>query len=177
MKYEIIYGDPPWPNTHTRGTRGADKKFPLMSISDICQVGIKEHTAKNAILFLWTPAIFLAESLQVIESWGFKYKTMGFVWIKTTKAGKPAWGLGSFTRANAEFCLIGVKGKPKVQSHSISQVILEPRSIFGRKPASTRTKIVELMGDLPRIELFAREKTEGWSVWGNEVKSDVDLRG
>jgi len=85
------------------------------------------------------------------------------------------FGIGSYTRSNAEVCLLGIKGKMKVISHKVSSAILSPIREHSRKPDEARERIVELFGDLPRIELFARQKFDGWDVWGNEVKSDVDI--
>jgi N6-adenosine-specific RNA methylase IME4 len=174
-KYQVIYADPPWPNTRNDGNRAACRKFPLMSIKEIYSLPISQLIDENVILFLWYPTIFPQEALDVCVAWGFKFKTMGFVWIKISKAGNPLFGLGNYTRSNAELCLIGVKGKPKVISHSVGQVIMEPRKRFAEKPSIVRNKIVDLVGDLPRLELFARQKTEGWDTWGNEVENDVEL--
>lgn len=84
--------------------------------------------------------------------------------------------MGYYTRSNSELCLLGIKGKPLDRlSHSISQILVAPVEKHSKKPAIVRDKIVQLFGDLPRIELFARQKTEGWDVWGNEVESDIVL--
>ena len=112
----------------------------------------------------------LQEALKVIESWGFKYKTIGFQWIKQNKSGKGFFfGLGRWTRGNSECCLIAVKGKPKRISNSVSQLVFSPLQEHSKKPDIVREKIVELIGDKPRIELFARQSVEGWDCWGNEV--------
>ena len=97
-------------------------------------------------------------------------------WIKTNKNnGKPFFGIGYYTKSNCEVCLIAVKGKPIKVSNSVSSVIISPRQEHSKKPDQIRDKIVELCGDVPRIELFARKKAEGWDVWGNEVESDINL--
>lgn len=98
------------------------------------------------------------------------YKTVAFNWVKQNKTGAGLfWGLGNWTRSNSEICLLAVKGKPKRMSASVHSVILSPVQQHSRKPAETRDRIVELMGDLPRIELFAREAAPGWDAWGNEA--------
>ena len=113
----------------------------------------------------------LKEGLEVIESWGFKYKTIGFQWIKKNKSGNGFFfGLGRWTRGNSECCLIGVKGKPHRISNSVSQLIISSLQEHSKKPAEVREKIIELCGDVPRIELFARQKVNGWDCWGNEVE-------
>ncbi|WP_289394695.1 MT-A70 family methyltransferase [Mannheimia haemolytica] len=113
----------------------------------------------------------LPEGLKLIEAWGFNYKTIGFQWVKTNKKNKNSFffGLGRWTRGNTECCLIATKGKPSRVSNKVSQLIIEPIQHHSKKPDIVREKIVELMGDLPRIELFARNKTQGWDVWGDEV--------
>ena len=118
----------------------------------------------------------LKEALRVIESWGFKYKTIAFQWVKLNKKnGKPFYGLGRWTRGNTECCLLAVKGKPQRISKKVAQLIFSPISRHSEKPQEARDKIVELMGDLPRVELFSRKKIEGWDSWGNEVENDIVL--
>lgn len=181
-KYQIIYADPAWPyrdkrNKHKRICGGALSHYQTMRIKDICNLPVKEITNKDCILFLWVTFPNLQEGLNVIGAWGFVYKTLGFSWVKTNKKnGKPFFGIGYYTKSNCEVCLIGVKGKPKIKSNYVSSVIIEPKGKHSKKPDRVRNKIVELMGDLPRIELFARIPKEiiedpalrGWDFWGNE---------
>jgi N6-adenosine-specific RNA methylase IME4 len=122
------------------------------------------------MLFLWATFPKLQEALDVIKAWGFKYKTLGFSWIKTNpKSGTPFFGIGYYTKSNCEVCLIAVKGKPLRVSNSVSSVLIEPRGRHSKKPDITRDKIIQLCGDVPRIELFARDTHDGWDCWGNEV--------
>ena len=101
---------------------------------------------------------------------GFTYKTCGFSWIKKNKkADSLFWGLGYWTRANNEICLLGTKGKPKRVSKGVHQVVIDKISSHSKKPDIVRDRIVELCGDVPRIELFARQRYEGWDSWGNEI--------
>lgn len=147
-----------------------------MNIKDICNLPVEKIASKDCILFMWMTFPTLQESLKVIESWGFKYKTVAFVWIKQNKKAPTLfWGLGFWTRANAEICILATKGNPKRISAKVHQVIISPVEEHSKKPDETRKRIVELVGDLPRIELFARSKTKGWDVWGNEVDSDIDF--
>ena len=119
---------------------------------------------------MWSTYPQLKEALSVIEAWGFKYKTIGFQWIKQNKSGNGLFfGLGRWTRGNSECCLIATKGKPKRVNNSVFQLIISPLQKHSKKPDEARRKIVDLMGDLSRIELFAREQTDGWDCWGNEV--------
>ena len=159
-----------------------------MDINDICHLPIKEIADDNCILFIWGTWPKLLETIKVIESWGFKYRTSAFVWAKTNKsenveqgsffpidAFSDFFGMGYYKRANTEYCLLATKGKPKPICSSVKQLIFSPLRQHSRKPEETKNRIVELMGDLPRIELFAREKTEGWDVWGNQIESSLEF--
>ena len=180
-KYNIIYADPPWSyrdkrDKHPRLCGGASAHYNTMTIEEIKNLPVNKLADDNCMLFLWLTFPNLQEGLDVIKAWGFTYKTLGFSWIKTNKKnGKPFFGIGYYTKSNCEVCLIGVKGKPIVVSNKVSSVIISPREEHSKKPDIVRDKIVELCGDLPRIELFARQKAEGWDVWGNEVESDINL--
>ena len=185
-KYQIIYADPPWfynkRNLFNKdGKRnnfawGATNHYPVMKTEDICNLPVKEIADYNCVLFLWATFPRLQDAMQVIEAWGFKYITVAFVWVKTTKDGRIRMdGLGNYTMSNCEICLIGKKGKISRQSTGIKQIILHQKMKHSQKPIEARYRIVKLMGNVPRIELFAREKTPGWDVWGNEVESDIEL--
>lgn len=171
-KYNIIYADPPWTyrDKALSGNRGACCKYPVMSIKDLCGLPIKYIADTNCVLFLWVTMPKINECFNVIEKWGFEYKTCAFTWVKRNKK-KPTWfmGMGRWTRANAELCLLATKGKPKRVNASIHSVIDTPIEEHSKKPEVTRDRIVQLLGDLPRIELFARQKVDGWDCWGNEV--------
>ena len=105
-----------------------------------------------------------------IKAWNFKYKTVAFTWVKQNKKSDSYFkGLGYWTRANPEMCLLATKGNPKRIGKSVDQLIISKLQNHSKKPDDVRNRIVELCGDLPRIELFARQKTPGWDVWGNEV--------
>ena len=175
-KYEIIYADPPW-SYNDKGCNGnAENHYTSMALESICQLPINKIASENCILFLWATYPMLREALQVIERWGFEYKSIGFQWVKLNKkALTPFYGLGRWTRGNTEPCLIAVKGKPKRIAKNVFQLIQEPIKGHSKKPNKVRNEIVRLMGDLSRIELFAREKTDGWDVWGNEVDCDIPL--
>ena len=169
-KYDIIYADPPWRYNDRRCNGACENHYETMKIKDICDLPVKNLCSDNCVMFLWTSYPMLQEAFKLIESWGFKYKTIGFQWIKQNKSGNGYFfGLGRLTRGNSECCLIATKGKPKRINNSVSQLIVSPIQSHSKKPDETREKIVELMGDLSRIELFARQSTKGWDVWGNEV--------
>ena len=149
-----------------------------MSIEQLCALDVEKITDENCALFLWSTFPFLPEALRLIKAWGFTYKTTAFVWLKQNRKNRDwFFGLGFWTRGNAEICLLATKGKPKRKSAKVSQLIIAPIDKHSKKPDIVREKIVELMGDLPRIELFARQTTPGWEVFGNEVKSSVTLSG
>lgn len=171
-KYNIIYADPAWSykDKALAGNRGACCKYDVMTIKDIEELPIKNIAADNCILFMWVTMPKLNECFEVIKKWGFEYKTCAFTWIKQNKKSDSLfWGMGRWTRANAELCLIATKGKPKRRSAKVHSVIMSKIREHSRKPDETRDRIIELCGDMPRIELFARQTCEGWDCWGNEV--------
>lgn len=170
-KYNIIYADPPWQYRDKSLNRGgAERHYTTMDLKDIANLNIKDITDENCILFIWTTFPKLFETESVIKEWGFTYKTLGFIWIKKNKKSLTNfWGMGRWTRSNPEICLIATKGNPKRISASVHSVIESPIEKHSKKPDIVKDKIIELVGDLPRIELFARQTTDGWDVWGNEV--------
>ena len=174
-KYNIIYADPPWKynsraNHKTRFRGGAEGHYSLMTMEEIKRVPIDQLADDNCVLFLWTTFPYLEEQIKLFKHWGFKYKTLGFSWIKQNPKNKKLFfGVGYYAKSNCECCLMGIKGKMKPVSNKVSSAILSPRREHSRKPDEARERIVELFGDLPRIELFARQQFEGWDCWGNEV--------
>lgn len=125
---------------------------------------------------MWVTMPKLNECFEVIKAWGFEYKTVAFTWIKLNKnKPTPFMGMGRWTRANAEICLLATKGKPSRISAGIHSVVMTPIEAHSKKPQEVRDRILKLMGDIPRVELFAREKINGWDSWGNEIKSDIKL--
>ena len=177
-KYQIIYADPPW--SYQNGgvpQGGVDAQYKTMTLAEIKALPVADISDTPSVLFLWATFPQLKEALEVMEAWGFKYKTLGFSWLKTNKGGSPFFGIGYYAKSNQEICLLGVKGKAHslVKSNKVSSFVSTGRTKHSEKPHVFREKIVELFGDLPRIELFARQKTEGWDIWGNEVESDIEL--
>lgn len=109
-----------------------------------------------------------------MEAWGFQYRGSAFVWVKTyAKSGKLFWGMGQSIRANAEMCLFGTtkdfKTSEQIKSHKVHQIVEAPFTVHSQKPPEVRDRIVELLGDVPRIELFARRRADGWDAWGDEI--------
>lgn len=169
-KYKIIYADPPWHFNDGADKRGVECKYSTMLTEDIKNLPVQSICDDDCVLFLWSVFPMLQEGLDVIKSWGFNYKTIGFTWGKLYPNGKPFMGMGNWTRSNSEVCLLGVKGKPKRVNAGIRSLFLSVPERHSKKPNGVRQNIVKLCGDIPRIELFAREAYEGWDNWGNDEK-------
>jgi len=172
--YSIIYADPPWRynarhNHNTRFKGGAMAHYPTMPMKEILALPVESIADENCALFLWTTFPYIDKQLKVFAAWGFRYRTLGFSWIKTYKNGKPFFGVGYYAKSNCEVCLLGVRGRMKPVSNFVSSVVISEKLRHSEKPAIVRDRIVELFGDVPRIELFARERCAGWDSWGNEV--------
>lgn len=170
--FQVIYADPPWSyrNKKTGGSMisGAEAKYPTMSVDEICSLQIPAD--KNAVLFLWATVPLMPEAFQVMQAWGFKYKTM-ITWRKIMSLG-----MGFWWRGQCEHLLFGVKGNVKafrMQEPNFIQTKVEKHS---QKPQAFRELIERATPHLPnKLELFARNKFEGWHCWGNEVESSIDI--
>lgn len=171
-KYNIIYADPPWSYDLKVGQGIADEEYETMPIEEIKALPVADMADENAVLFLWVTFPMLKEGLEVIKAWGFEYKTCAFNWIKLNKDGSPFFGIGHYTKSNSELCLLAVKGKLPVKSNKISQVLFGRKDKHSKKPYGAYSRIEALYGDLPRIELFARHKRQGWHVWGKEAPKE-----
>ena len=178
-KYQIIYADPPWSyNDKMCGhSFSLDHEYKTQSKQWISKLPVYKLSDTDCCLFLWVTSPLLDEGIEVIRNWGFNYKTLAFCWSKYTKNGKLVSNLGRWTMGNVELCLLGIKGKPNSwrEDKSVKQLVQAERTKHSQKPSEVRNRIVKLLGDRPRIELFAREKTSGWDVWGDEVESDIIL--
>jgi len=179
-KYQLIYADPPWSYQNSGFDYSAAKQYQTMSTEDICSLNINNIADENCALFIWGTWPLLPDCLCVIKNWGFVYKTLGFIWLKTKENTNQISflprdilsetpGMGFWTMSNTEYCLIGTRGSLRRNKPGIRQVIYSRLREHSRKPDETRLRIVELMGNLPRIELFARQRTDGWDAWGNEI--------
>jgi site-specific DNA-methyltransferase (adenine-specific) len=176
-KYQIIYADPPWKySSDPKSKRGiwglADRQYKTLDIEDLKKIPVNKISDKDCILFLWATFPNIQQALDLIKAWGFQYKTVGFVWEKYDKSNNTVkkYGLGWYTRSNCEIVMIGRKGKFIRKSASVQQIIKSTISEHSEKPNEVRDRILQLCGDLPRIELFARTKIHGWDVWGNDEK-------
>ena len=128
-------------------------------------------------MFLWTTDFHLPYCFEIFKSWGFKYRTVVFIWVKKTENGKTCANLGAWTMKNAEICLLATKGNMfnQIKAKNVFQLVEAVRTKHSKKPNEIRVRIEKLFGDVNRLEIFAREKVEGWDCFGNEVESDVQL--
>ena len=184
-KFSIIYADPPWTfrtwSNKGKG-RSAENHYNCLSLKDIQSLPVADLADDNCALFLWSTDPLLPQALDLIEKWGFNYKTIAFVWAKLNKnAPATLWteadfftGMGYWSRANPELCLLSTRGKPQRKSTSVKRLVIAPRREHSRKPDEVANRIVTLMGDVPRVELFARTRRPGWCSWGNEVEKFED---
>ena len=172
-KYNIIYADPPWQFSawSSKALKHVTRYYATMDSQEIMALPVEKMAADNAVLFLWATFPTLPIALETIKAWGFTYKTCAFTWVKQYRKSRSLfWGMGYYTRSNAEVCLLATKGKPLPRlSHRVHSVIVSPVEEHSKKPDEARSRITELFGDLPRIELFARQHADGWDCWGNEV--------
>ena len=171
-KYKIIYADCPWEydNPYNYGRKHTKVPYPTMKTSELMQLPLSEIANEDCALFMWATHPKMKDAFNVIEGWGFKHITTAFVWVKTNRNEKSLFkGLGYWTNSNTEICLFAKKGHPKRKSKTVKQVIIAPRGQHSAKPPQIRDRIVKLMGDIPRIELFARQQAEGWDAIGNEI--------
>ena len=194
MKYNIILADPPWEYSNPKNNDPAmgGITYKTMPVEEIMALPIGDIADKNSALFMWATMPKLKEAFQVIDAWGFKYTTCAFVWVKLNKnagfvekvinkikytiiEGGVYSGMGHWTNGNAEICLFAKKGSPPRNKKNVKQLVFSPLGRHSAKPPEVRNRIVELMGDVPRVELFARDKTDGWHAWGNEIDSDISI--
>ena len=180
-KYKIILADPPWQfkNNKTGGSMksGASHHYLTTGIEGLKSMPVNDLADDNCTLIMWYVGSMPQEAIDLVHAWGFTIKNMnGFVWNKLTVKGLPFFGMGFRTRAGSESAIIATKGKPEVLSHSVRAVHSLPVSKHSAKPVEFRDLIVELCGDLPRLEMFARSSSKGWDVFGNEAPNSINIR-
>lgn len=162
-KYQIIYADPPWKYGKGWGW-GAGEYYPLMTVKQICELNIPSDD--NAHLYLWCPNALLQDGLDVMKAWGFTYKTC-ITWAKTRSI------FGYYFKGQTEQLLFGVKGKLAPKDRKQTTLLIAKNGRHSSKPEEMYNIIEAVSGK--GIELFARNKKNGWDVWGNEVESDISL--
>lgn len=173
-KYNIIYADPPW-TFKTYSDKGKDRSpeqhYDCMTLDDIKNMPVSDVAADDAAIFLWVYEPLLKEGIEVMEAWGFEYKSIAFNWVKQNKKSDSLFvGLGYTTRKGMELCLYGRRGKALPRhDKGVRQVVVDRIREHSRKPDRIREDIVRLYGDLPRLEMFGRTKIDGWDVFGNQI--------
>jgi N6-adenosine-specific RNA methylase IME4 len=172
QRFNVIYADPPWPFEvySAKGKqRSAERHYDTMSLEEIKALPIAELAADDCALFLWVVNPQLPGALDAIRSWGFQYKTIAFTWVKQNRGGDGLFmGLGYWTRANAESCLLATRGSPSRLAKDVHQIVMAPVAEHSRKPDEVRTRIERLVPG-PYLELFARRPITGWTTWGDEI--------
>lgn len=183
--YKAIVADPPWQFNSLWGgrpkktgagyaSRAIDAHYDTMTIEEICALQVAELADDDCVLFMWTCWPVLQKSFRVLDAWGFTYKTCAFSWMKAdpyrlfADDKTPFAGMGYWTRANTEPCLLATRGKPKRQARDVRQGVIAPRREHSRKPDCIHERVERLVAG-PYLELFARTARPGWSAWGNEV--------
>jgi N6-adenosine-specific RNA methylase IME4 len=173
-KYGAIYADPPWSfrNWSAKGTgRNAVSHYDCLDFSALSALPIAELAADDCALFLWVTDPLLPRGLELLKAWGFEYKTVAFYWVKLNSAAKHDadffTGLGYWTRANPEQCLLATRGRPARKAKDVRRLVIEKRREHSRKPDCVRERIERLVAG-PYLELFARQTRRGWDCWGNQ---------
>lgn len=178
--YGAILADPPWKfetwGSQVNSVSHVDFHYSTMHTADIRVLPVADVAAANSVLFLWVTWPNLLDGLSVIEAWGFKYKTCAFAWMKADVSTLNLFSgptdadmkLGYWTRANSEVCLLATRGKPKRLNADVRQGIIESARQHSRKPDCVHERIERLVAG-PYLELFARNRRQGWTAWGNET--------
>lgn len=168
--FKVFYADPPWNYSNKRTRSAAAKEYATLSDFQLQTLPVRDIAHDDAVLFLWSTAPFIPVALATGAAWGFEFKTIGFLWAKRNRqSNTPFFGMGNWTRANVEPCLLFTRGRPKRVCAAVPQFIWSPVKRHSEKPAAVRQRIEKLMGRVPRIELFARHETKGWATWGKEL--------
>lgn len=168
--FSVIYADPPWSYSNTSTRASAADNYEMLTFEQLSLLPVNKIRADDCVLFLWTTCPFIPLAVQLGTGWGFDYKTVAFTWAKRNKvSNSPFFGMGNWTRANSELCLLFTRGKPKRVSAAVPQFIWSPVLRHSEKPAAVRDRIVKLMGDVPRLEMFSRHSVPGWHRWGNNL--------
>jgi N6-adenosine-specific RNA methylase IME4 len=174
-KYQIIYADPPWElkagphSLHDKNERSRPLVYPTMSLEDIKWLNVPSIIATDSVLFLWTTNKYIEQSYSIARAWGFTPSTM-LVWCKKPKGR----GLGGTFGISTEYLLFARRGSLKAKERHWSTWFEAKRGLHSQKPSIARA-LIEKCFSGEKLELFAREKSLGWDVWGNEVQSDISL--
>ena len=171
--FDIIYADPPWSYDNRmkcnaqgdRWTSGAENHYPTMGTAEIGELPVQGIAADDCLLFMWVTNPLLEDGLRVGKEWGFKYVTVGFVWVKNRPLA------GNYTMGQTELCAIFKRGRiPQPRgARNVRQLIEAPLGRHSEKPSEARERIEEMFPEQRKIELFARMAVPGWDSWGNEI--------
>jgi N6-adenosine-specific RNA methylase IME4 len=186
--YRVLLADPPWrfknwsmaemaKHGEKWARRNGRSPYVVMTTGDICKMPIGELGAKDSVMLLWGTYPKWDDARAVMAAWGYEYKTIAFTWVKQNPSGV-GWhfGLGYHTRQNPEVVLLGTRGKGiKRCDNTVANLVIWPRGEHSAKPPIVRGRIERLYGDVPRLELFARERVPDWAAWGNEIEPDPGL--
>lgn len=174
LKYKLIYADPPWEYTdrNANGKRGACFKYPVLTLAELKSLPVGDLAdPSGAVLAMWWVSPQPQEALDLVKAWGFTLKNMcGFTWHKLSSTGKcDHFGTGHYTRSNTENVLLATMGKPVVVSKSVRGIVTAPVMRHSEKPPEVRDRLEQLFGNVTRIELFARERVDGWDAMGYDI--------
>ena len=159
-------------------SRGAAKNYSVMSVNDICAMQLPP-IADNALLFMWRVASQAEEAMRVIRAWGFVPKSE-IVWLKQTKTGKRHFGMGRYTRAEHETCVIASRGRglSLIRDHAVRSTFSAPVGRHSEKPDAFFEMVAKLVAvDAPRVELFSRRQREGWTCLGDDLGTHIASHG
>jgi len=168
-KHNLIYADPPWRYEHCKtDSRKIENQYPTMELEAICELDIEQCAADDCVLFLWVTSPKLSEAMQVVDSWGFSYRTC-MVWRKDQI------GMGYYARQQHELLLICARGEPGVPEPGVRpcSVIDAPREQHSKKPDVFYDIIETMYPNATKVELFARQPHKGWNSWGNEAETEA----
>lgn len=184
-KYKVIYADPPWhygSKSAVNNSKGSEIKplsvqYTTTKTKDLAMMDVGSLSDDDCALFMWVTDSHLPDALQLIEAWGFKYKTIAFNWVKTTSKGNYCKNVAPWTMKSSEVCILATKGamsKYKI-ANNIESLVIAERTKHSRKPKEVMRRIESLFGDVPRLEMFARDSSEGWDVFGNEAPNSIEI--
>jgi N6-adenosine-specific RNA methylase IME4 len=170
--YRAIYADPPWrfATYSDKGKgRSAEAHYDCLSLNEIKALPVAAWAAPDAVLLMWATDPLLPQALDVVRAWGFTYKTVGFYWVKRNLGGDGFFtGMGFWTRANPEMCLLATRGHPRRRGADVPRLLVAPRREHSRKPEEAYARIERLV-EGPYLELFARATRPGWHTLGNQA--------
>jgi len=177
-KYEIIYADPPWDykgqkqHSKVAATGGAASHYNTTTTANLKDIPVADVAADNSLMFMWSSSPHLDQAIELMTAWGFQYKTIAFCWDKQITVP------GYYTLSQVEVCLVGKKGKIPTPrgARNVRQFLSEKRTAHSKKPDEIRSRIEAMFPTQNKVELFARQASPGWDVWGNEVQISPDTK-